>query len=587
MTAAPSSIPTATPSRGPLCVSILAAILVIGTIDPAGSYPELLEGPGITLDEVFNVEMGAYQWEALLEQGWRLWTPAVRDQVFADGPGATYNPDHPPLGRLWLGFFHKAVRTLCPPVETGAATVTACARVGSAIAFALTVFLVGRAAGRWFGRTAAWTASLALLLMPRVFAHAHLAALETVTNLAFTATILYVADRCASPVEAGGSLPRPTYRSALIAGFLLGLALLTKIQAVLLPLPIGLCILWRFRLRGLPWFALFGLTGAAIFFLGWPWLWIDPLQHLREYFARGLERQTLYCYYLGQRYADTDVPWHYPWVIFAVTVPIGIHVLALIGACSRSVRTGLLLGTVLFVLAFFARPGGHLYDGERLFLVVFPLAAVLTGAGAQRLHDWCVSPSPRNQTSYSLGSPAGRGAGGEGLTLQSMSSSRRRITALVLLGLLAAESTWAIITLHPCQLSYYSLSVGGLRGADRLGMERTYWQDSLTRSFLTEVTRQVPEGATIDLAPRLHPIQDVDLLLQSPVLSDHDIQLRAYDDKQPRDVRYIIVFRRRADPWSSLEPAPLNSNLLADVRRQGVQLSALYEVNFLPREPPP
>ena len=558
MSAAPSPASPHRFARGPLCVALLAAALVIGTIDPAGSYPELVQGPGITLDEVFNVEMGVYQWDALLEHGWRLWTPAVRDQVFADGPGAPYNPDHPPLGRLWLGCWHKAVRTLCPPVETGAATVTACARVGSAIAFAITVFLVGRAAGRWYGCTAGWTASLALLLMPRVFAHAHLAALETVMNLAFTATILYVADRCGRPANGDDEAPRLKFSSAVLAGMLFGLALLTKIQAVLLPIPIGLFILWRFRLRGLPWLAVFGLVGGGVFLLGWPWLWIDPVAHLGEYFGRGLERQTLYCFYLGERYADQDVPWHYPWVMWGVTVPLGIHGLAIAGACVRSARTGLLLGTVLFVLAFFSRPGGHLYDGARLFLVVFPLWAVLAGAGAQWVGDALQRACHTPQKPGFLKKPG--------------------FLAAVLLTLLLGAESYTLITLHPCQLSYYNFAVGGLRGASRLGMETTYWQDSVTREFQREVTRQTPRGATIDLAPRLHPIQEVDLLLQSPILAAHDVRLRAYDDKQPHEIRYVIVFRRRADPWPSLEPAPASSTLLAEVRRDGVQLAALYEL---------
>ena len=558
MTAAPSPVSPSPSLRGPFCVALLAAALVIGTIDPAGSYPELVQGPGITLDEVFNVEMGVYQWDALLEHGWRLWTPAVRDQVFADGPGAPYNPDHPPLGRLWLGFWHKAVRTLVPPVETGAATVTACARVGSALAFAITVFLVGRAADRWFGRTAGWTASLALLLMPRVFAHAHLAALETVMNLPFTATILCVAERCGQPANSGVETPRLKFNSAFIAGLLFGLALLTKIQAVLLPIPIALFILWRFRLRGTLWLGLFGLVGGALFLLGWPWLWIDPLAHLQEYFGRGLDRQTLYCFYMGERYADTDVPWHYPWVMWGITVPLGIQALAIAGACTRSARGTLLLGTVLFVLAFFSRPGGHLYDGARLFLVVFPLWAVLAGAGAQRVGDALRRACLASQKPGFLKKPG-------------------FLTAATLTLLLGAES-YALVTLHPCQLSYYNLTVGGLRGAARIGMEPTYWQDSLTREFQQEVTRRVPRGATIDLAPRLHPVQEVDLLLQSPILAAHEVRLRAYDDKQPHEIRYVIVFRRRADPWSSLEPAPANSTLLAEVRRHGVQLAALYQL---------
>ncbi|MFO1095127.1 MAG: hypothetical protein U0992_17745 [Planctomycetaceae bacterium] len=133
----------------PLLIAVLATAAVIGTIDPAGSYPELGEGPGITLDEHFNVDMGVYQWHALREHGWRLWTPEVRDKVFASGaPRKPYNPDHPPLGRLWLGIWHDIARWLWSPVETGAQRVTACARVGSAMAFGITVWLIGTFAGQ-------------------------------------------------------------------------------------------------------------------------------------------------------------------------------------------------------------------------------------------------------------------------------------------------------------------------------------------------------------------------------------------------------------------------------------------------------
>ncbi len=551
MTAAPPPRLASRFASGPLIVALLAGALVIGTIDPAGSYPETAQGPGITLDEVFNVEMGVYQWDALRTHGWKLWTPPVREQVFADGPGAPYNPDHPPLGRLWLGIAHNVVRAMYPPVETGAATVTACARVGSALAFAFTVLLIGWCADRWFGRTAGWAASLAMLLMPRLFAHAHLAALETVMNCAFAATILYVADRCGAITSTAECPARPRMGTATIAGLLFGFALLTKLQAVLLPVPIAIFILWQYRLRGIGWLLLFAGTGVATFLLGWPWLWIDPLEHGRDYFARGIERQTLYCFYLGERFSDADVPWHYPWVMFAVTVPVGIHALALLGGLHRSARTFFLSGTILFVLLFFSRPGGHLYDGARLFLVVFPLWALLAGAGAQWLRDACERFRfvPKPIVSY-----------------------------LLIVALLAAES-YALFTLHPCQLSYYNLGVGSLRGAARYGMEVSYWQDSLTREFQQDLVRSVPQGATIDLAPRLHPIQEVDLLLQSPILTAHQIQLRAYDDKQPHTIRYVIVFRRRADPWPSLEPAPPNATLLAQVRRDGVQLAALYELH--------
>jgi hypothetical protein len=144
------------------------------------------------------------------------------------------------------------------------------------------------------------------------------------------------------------------------------------------------------------------------------------------------------------------------------------------------------------------------------------------------------------------------------------------------LAVLLLAQTYGVVALHPCQLSYYNLAVGGLRGAARLGFEPTYWGDSLTRPFLQEVVQQVPRGATIDVAPVLHPFQLDDLLAQSSLLRRRDIHLRAYDDRHRDDVRYVIVMRRHADPWETLRHPPPNSRLLAEIRREGVQLAALY-----------
>ena len=580
----------------PVLMAVLATAAVIGTIDPAGSYPQLGEGPGITLDEVFNVEMGVYQWHALQEHGWRLWSPAIRDQVFADGAGRPYNPDHPPLGRLWLGMWHDFARWLWPPVETGAQTVTACARVGSALAFGMTVWLVGVFAGHWFGRTAGWSAALCYALMPRVFGHAHLAALETSMNLAFLAPVLFVGQKWGMTNGADGQpmRPRREWSCAVIAGVLIGLAFLTKIQAVLLPIPIAVWTLIRWRWRGLGWLSMAGFVTVAVFLAGWPWLQIDPVAHLSEYLGRGVQRQTLNCWYLGGKYADVDVPWHYSFVTFVMTIPAGALLLGGVGisrrlwrsrraqakampptssahlatstahsahspqvgsrhtaaaAASAIARTLLLGGTLLFVLTFFALPGITVYDGERLFLVTSPMWAMLAGAGAQAVAD-----------AVSVRTSPGKAYAG----------------MLIVLMLPVVE----LVGLHPCELSYYSLPLG-LDSAARLGMERTYWQDSITRTFLRDVVRQVPEGATVYLAPRLHPIQELDLLLQSPVLADHGVKIRAYDDPLRDQMRYVIVFRRRADQWASLEPAPAGGKLLAEVTRSGVQLAALYEL------PPP
>src|SRR5690349_7855671 len=88
---------------GPLSIALAALLAVVLTLDAAGDYPKLFEGPGVTLDESFNVQMGVYQWNALWTYNLALLHPESVREVFGV---SHYNPDHPPLGRLWLGFWH-------------------------------------------------------------------------------------------------------------------------------------------------------------------------------------------------------------------------------------------------------------------------------------------------------------------------------------------------------------------------------------------------------------------------------------------------------------------------------------------------
>ncbi|MFG0294265.1 MAG: ArnT family glycosyltransferase [Maioricimonas sp. JB045] len=532
-----------------LAIALLAACAVLATLDAGGEVPVLGQGPGLTLDEPFNVVDSVLLVDGLLGYGIGVLDPRSWLEVFGD-PG--YNSDHPPLGRLLIGLGHRAGLSLFGPVDAASPFSTTCARLAPALAFAATVFLVGWCAGRWFGSTAGTVASLALLLMPRVFVHAHIASLETFMNLVFAGGVFYVADRWAARPSG------PTWPQVGIGGLLWGLALLTKIQAVVLTIPIGLWALAMWRLRVLPRLIVLAVVGVTVFFAGWPWLWLDPVGHLQQYLGRAADRAILYCFYFGERYADRDVPWHYSFVMFAITVPLGLQLLGLAGglvkadadATARS-RVWLLLLTIVCTLAFFALPGITVYDGTRLFLVVSPVWAVLIGRGASLLLD--------------------------GL--------KRRTNATVagaVLALLLAAQGWGLVALHPVQLSYYNLLAGGTRGAAGLGMELSYWGDSLTRSFLSDVAEAVPPGSVIDVAPVLHPSYLAVLQMQ-PALQRTENgqpanrQLRAYDDVNRDQIRYAVVFRRRADPWKSLAHPPEGARLLAELRREGVQLAALYK----------
>ncbi len=593
-----------TPGR----VALLVLLATLFTLDPAGDRPSLPEGPGLTTDEVLNVEAGIVLWRNLCSYGWGLLDPTSWYEVYS-APG--YQSDYPPLGRLILAAGHDAMQMVWPVAtdpELGPRPYfTVQARAASAIVYALTVFLVGWFTSRWYGRLAGGFAALALALMPRLFAHAHIASIETIVGFFFTITVLVTADlwpaamaerEAATGKRSPWSIP---WKPVVLTGCLLGLTLLTKIQAILFPVPFSLWAIWRFGRRGVAAVAAVGAISALVLFIGWPWLWIDPLGHAKEYFAPA-DRIHLYCWYLGQRYLDNEVPWHYPWVMFAVTVPVGLHLLGLYGAtvafCSAKgrstattpirltdLRLQLILAVMLFPLCLFAAPGIPVYDGERLFLVSFPLWAVCIGRGAACLLDRLTSHNPFRE-----------GEAPAEPHLQTNAGFTKRLSrsfALPVIALLLFSESYTFVTLHPCQLSYYSWLTGGLRGASAMGFERTYWADSITRTLEQQIVKQVPEGSSLFVAPVLHPLQLPGMALQSPILKKHKIQLDAYDDSIRSRVKYILVFRRLADPRESLddpagspEKAPPGLRQLAEVRRDGVQLAVLYEITTETSVPP-
>ena len=529
-------------------VSLLTWVGIVVCIDPAGSYPQFPQGPGLTVDEIFNVEQGVYLVEQSRSLGWLNLIPGTAQAAF--DPQNGYNPDHPPLGRYWLGFHHHLTWWLIPPADPEGIVVPACARTGSATAFALTIFLLGSVATSWSGFPVGVITAVSLVLMPRLFGHAHLASLETITNLTCTAAVLAIACRW------NDSTP-PTWQSASFAGVLLGLALLTKIQAILIPLPVICWTLWRWRFSGIKPLFVWGLTALFVFITSWPYLWFDPLAHLAEYFGRTTNRATIYVWYLGQRYADKSVPWHYPFLLSAITVPVVLQCLGLLGLFGKwllakdSIMGGgystvrvqfhnagegqqdpspvfsrdvLLVGCLLFPLLVFSLPGVAVYDGERLFLTSFPLWAIFIGRGWQTLNQ----------------------------VLSGWITSRATVNGGCALLLLSAFSP--LIFQSPCHLCYYN-------GIDRLFprphrldesqievdyFEVDYWGVGITRELLASVAKTIPADSTLAITPTLHQFQADDYRRQSPLLRRRGIRtVEASPDATPPE--YRLVYRRQAD----------------------------------------
>ena len=517
------------------------------------------EGPGLTVDEIFNVEQGVYLVEQAKALGWLNLIPGTSQEAYRQENG--YNPDHPPLGRWWLGVHHHLTWWLAPPFDPEGYCVTACARTGSATAFALTVFIIGCLANLWSDRTTGVLTAISLVLMPRVYGHAHLASLETITNLTCTAAVLSIAAWWNGPVP-------PTRRAALVTGVLMGLALLTKIQAVLIPIPVIAWAFWRWRTKAMVPLIVWGLTAYLVFFASWPYLWFDPLQKTAEFLGRTTNRATIQVWYWGQKYADKNVPWHYPFVMFGVTVPVVLQGLGLLGMFYRSrlspshsdatygdqqltgnraltnpqtaqitsvkpamignakSRDALLLACMLFPLIVFSLPGVAVYDGERLFLTSFPLWAIFVGRGWVACWEWLSQRIPSKPTAIAIWS---------GLLLLTASP---------------------LVTMSPCHLCYYNGLAKLIMIADGNDkrFEVDYWGVGITRSLLQRLVNEVRDSASVAVTPTLHQFQADDYRRQSPLLRARGVKTVEYQPG-PNAPKFILIYRRLADlsePWNEV-----------------------------------
>ncbi|MFO7898688.1 MAG: glycosyltransferase family 39 protein, partial [Planctomycetota bacterium] len=434
------------PARRPWRLWLVAGLLVVFLLSAGAST-----GPGITWDEPAYVAAG---------YSYVRWLGSPRLRTIDHHWGI--NHEHPPAAKLLYGALGAIEH------ESGLLAVLT-ARLGAALLFTVLVGLTYLFTARYYGRPAGALAGLSLLLMPRVFGHGHLAALDAPIALACLAVTLVFAR-----IEAG-------WKWAAFAGALWGVALLTKVNALFLPIVLVPWAAWVLGKRAAVPCLAFVAAGVLVFFGGWPWLWPRPAERMGNYALNKTERlggasgrrpagtTTVPVHYFGRTYRERPAPWHYPLVLTAATVPVGLLVFAVLGcgaAVSGRKKIGLLIAAsgLVHLLAFVV-PSVPKYDGVRLFLPAFPFLACLAGVGAARVWRW-------------------RGAVG-------------RVIVWAVLLLSGGVLAWT----HPYELSYYSALVGGARGARALGLETTYWGDVINPEVMGAVNRLCPEGSAVAVWP--------------------------------------------------------------------------------------
>lgn len=521
-----------------LAVTVLSAALVNpGLIDST-----LPAGPGLTLDESFNIEQGVFLARGFSEYGPLLWFPGAGADVFSE---PKHLPDHPPLGRMLLGLAHEWLGWLIPGAGSAIYHVAG-ARLGSSLAFGLTVWCFVEFCRRRYGILTAAAVGLMLAGCPVLVGHSRLAALETCTNLAWSAAVIAL-------LAWWTRTQPPSSLEAAWSGLFWGLLLLTKVQGILLPPAVVVWAVWRFRQHSVRPLLLWGATGLVVAFWGWPWLWDAPLANSLKYLGRTTNRTVLYCWYLGERFEDRMVPWHYSWVMLACSLPLWTIVGLFLRAFQRRIDAMecLLMLTSVVPLIVFSVPGVPVYDGVRLFLPCLPGLGVLAGRGWGGLFQGIISGPPGN-------------------AYRKVPRSRTLAVSGIFLLLLLLPLPW---TMQPFAINQYGDVCGGNRGAAAMGLEACYWGDSLNGDFW----QRVPEGSVVEVAPVSHLQQLAALQLLVPVIGERRIELRPYlyGEQGAAEPEYLLLLHRLADLRPELRGERPSWNEFARVELSGVPLARL------------
>jgi 4-amino-4-deoxy-L-arabinose transferase-like glycosyltransferase len=365
---------------------------------------------------------------------------AFTDQTITRYWSATH--EHPPFDRVWSGMIWSLTRNFLDDLTAH--------RLGNILLVAVMVGLLYLLVAKSYGKPAGLFAAVGLMLMPRFFFHAHLAALDMpVTVGMFITTFIF-----------WKTVDRKEWWWGLVLGVAWGLAESIKLNATFLPIAL---VLWTLIFRRKWYMALriflMGIGAVATFFAVWPWLYHHTWPRILEYVDFHQHHFDIGGYYFGQYYVPP--PWPFVFVMTFLVVPLTVLLLSFIGmARARRGKQDNGLGWLLIISALvplLVFPLGKtlVYDNERLFMPMFPFLAALAGVGFGWVLVWLRKLLER-VSRVDLYMPVGIVVGILCMLPQTITASR----------------------LYPHLLSYYSEGVGGLPGAIRLGFETTYWCES-------------------------------------------------------------------------------------------------------------
>jgi 4-amino-4-deoxy-L-arabinose transferase-like glycosyltransferase len=377
------------------------------------------------------------------------------------GPGATdNNREHPPLVKTVIGLSHHVFHK-----KLGLVGELTAYRLPGALFAGILVLLIYFMTLRLWGLYEALVAALCMLLMPRALFHEGIACFDAPIMTLWFATI-YAYWRCLD----GRKWPWQV-------GVVFGLALATKHNALLLPFAIGAhyaVVGYRAgKWRGLVlhrWRVLvsIGVLGPLLLLLAWPWLWLDPIGHVRKWLEFHMSHVHYNFEYLGHNLNAPPFPWHVAIVTTLFTVPIGTVVAALMGAGVWIARwrrgtsadleraPALLLGlSAVASMGPFVLGSTPIFGAEKHWMPALPTICIAAGVGTV----WAA----RLGGEY-LASIKGIGA-----------DLAQRLALSIVVGSVVLASATETVAAQPYALTWYNALAGGAAGGADLGMNRQYW----------------------------------------------------------------------------------------------------------------
>lgn len=452
-----------------------------------------------------------------------------------------YHVPHPPLSRILSGMAWVGTGNLLGDVSGY--------RLSTAFFFLILLWVVWSWTRALTDPISAWVAMLSALAMPHLFGHAHFAMTDIPTAALWVATS-YAFWRGLEKTS-----------GSVAFGLLWGLAMATKFPGFLIPLPL---ILWSFlyrnqRSRIYKNFFAAAFLSPLILVLVDPYWWHSTLPRVLEFINASITRPSFGTLFFNKIYSTAQLPWYYSFFMLGVSIPLSILFLVCSGILAAIPKFLSLPERTLpvfcasFLLILPLLPGAVIHDGVRLLLPVFPFLAVLAGVGFKALvgiFSSRIKARGENTVSWTM-------------------------TVVIL-----APAFFSLLTIHPFELSYYNTLIGGVKGADRKGLEVTYLQEVISPHFLNRVNQLLPAGASLNgtlsqfllIENQARGVLRRDIRLVTGVDCDYYLvlmrksSLRGYFDQWPEEKALI-------DRWSREGKEPVLARTV-----QGVPLLLLYKV---------